>query len=154
MRPIVCRYILSLKIGGRAESRAAPGSAALCPRQFSLTRRETHHQNSAARRLTRTSRRSHIPPTLKSLHWLPVLYRLHCKMLILTCALCAQALPCVDLLQPLSSSGLGSSGQNLLMVPCTCMNIRGDGSFKAAVPPPTLEHSCYLTLLVDPVDDV
>lgn len=41
----------------------------------------------------------------------------------------------IELLQPYSSShSLRSSGQNLLMVPCTLFKRRGDRSFKAVAP--------------------
>jgi len=41
-------------------------------------------QNMAARIITRTSRRSHITPILKELHWLPVEQRIKYKVLTLT----------------------------------------------------------------------
>ena len=41
-------------------------------------------QNVAARLLTRTNRREHITPVLKSLHWLPVEFRIKFKTLLLT----------------------------------------------------------------------
>uniref|UniRef100_A0A672ZSA2 Reverse transcriptase domain-containing protein n=1 Tax=Sphaeramia orbicularis TaxID=375764 RepID=A0A672ZSA2_9TELE len=94
-------------------------------------------QNSAARLLTRTNRRTHITPILKSLHWLPVLYRLHFKILVLTFrALHGQAPAYIaSLIQPYSSTrSLRSSGQHLLMVPHTCFSTRGDRSFKAVAP--------------------
>ena len=40
-------------------------------------------QNSAARVLTKTKRRDHITPILKSLHWLPISYRIYFKALLL-----------------------------------------------------------------------
>ena len=40
-------------------------------------------QNAAARLLTRTKRKDHITPILKSLHWLPVIYRIDFKVLLL-----------------------------------------------------------------------
>jgi len=40
-------------------------------------------QNAAARLLTRTKRKDHITPILKSLHWLPVTYRIDFKVLFL-----------------------------------------------------------------------
>lgn len=39
-------------------------------------------QNNAARLLTRTGRREHITPILKTLHWLPVKYRVDFKILM------------------------------------------------------------------------
>ena len=40
-------------------------------------------QNAAARKLTKTKRTEHITPILKSLHWLPVSYRIDFKALLL-----------------------------------------------------------------------
>ena len=40
-------------------------------------------QNAAARILTKTKRTEHITPILKSLHWLPVSYRIDFKALLL-----------------------------------------------------------------------
>ncbi len=96
-----------------------------------------HVQNSAARLLTRTNRRLHITPVLKSLHWLPVVYCVQFKILVLTFrALHGQAPNYIaDLIKPYTSArSLRSSGQNLLMVPRTCFKTRGDRSFKATAP--------------------
>ena len=41
-------------------------------------------QNAAARLLTSSSKYSHITPVLKELHWLPVRFRIHFKILLLT----------------------------------------------------------------------
>ena len=41
-------------------------------------------QNAAARLLTSTSKYSHITPVLQELHWLPVRFRIHFKILLLT----------------------------------------------------------------------
>lgn len=49
-------------------------------------------------------------------------------------------------------AGLGSSGENLLMVPHTSIKTRGDGSFKAVVPP-SLDSLPLSLRLLDPVDD-
>ena len=40
-------------------------------------------QNSTARVLTKTKKRAHITPILKSLHWLPVSFRIDFKILLL-----------------------------------------------------------------------
>lgn len=45
-------------------------------------------QNAAARVLTRTKRSEHITPVLKSLHWLPVRYRIDFKVLLLVYKSC------------------------------------------------------------------
>ena len=94
-------------------------------------------QNSAARLLTRTNRRAHITPILKSLHWLPVSFRINFKILVLTFrALHGQAPEYISvLIQPYSSvRTLRSSGQNLLMVPRSCFKTRGDRSLEAVAP--------------------
>ena len=41
-------------------------------------------QNSAARIIERTRRRDHITPVLRELHWLPVIYRIKFKVLLIT----------------------------------------------------------------------
>ena len=41
-------------------------------------------QNSAARLITQAKKRDHITPILKHLHWLPVMYRIQFKILLLT----------------------------------------------------------------------
>ena len=41
-------------------------------------------QNTAARLITNTRKYDHITPALYSLHWLPVFYRIHFKILIIT----------------------------------------------------------------------
>jgi len=41
-------------------------------------------QNNAARIITRTKRREHISPVLRSLHWLPILSRIDHKIMSLT----------------------------------------------------------------------
>ncbi len=40
-------------------------------------------QNAAARILTRTRKYEHITPVLRSLHWLPVTFRIYVKVLLL-----------------------------------------------------------------------
>ncbi len=41
-------------------------------------------QNTAARLLTRTTRRLHVTPVLKALHWLPIGFRVHFLILVIT----------------------------------------------------------------------
>ncbi|KAF7654611.1 hypothetical protein LDENG_00067310 [Lucifuga dentata] len=41
-------------------------------------------QNAAAGLLTKANRRSHITPILCGLHWLPINFRVHFKILVLT----------------------------------------------------------------------
>ncbi|XP_039901842.1 uncharacterized protein LOC120742540 [Simochromis diagramma] len=88
-------------------------------------------QNSAARLLTRSNKGAHMTPVLKSLHWLPIRFRFHFKILVLTFrALQRQAPPYIaDLIHTHTSTrNLRSANQNLLVVP------RGDRSFQAVAP--------------------
>uniref|UniRef100_A0A669EIT0 Reverse transcriptase domain-containing protein n=1 Tax=Oreochromis niloticus TaxID=8128 RepID=A0A669EIT0_ORENI len=94
-------------------------------------------QNAAARLLTKTRKREHITPVLRSLHWLPVHFRIHFTILVLT----YKALNCdapayiSDLLESHTPSrSLRSSNQRLLLVPRTRFKTRGDRSFRAVAP--------------------
>lgn len=89
-------------------------------------------QNSAARVLTRTRGREHITPVLKSLHWLPVRFRIDFKVLLLVFK-CLNGLGpsyLSDLLliyQP--SRTLRSSGTGLLTIPQVCSKTHGEAAF-------------------------
>ena len=77
-------------------------------------------QNSAARVLTRTRRRAHITPVLRSLHWLPVCFRIDFKVLLLVFQCLNGVGPSylVELLLPYEPSRtLRSSGTGLLTIP-------------------------------------
>ena len=94
-------------------------------------------QNTAARLLTRSSRRCHITPVLASLHWLPVAFRIHFKVLVLTFrALHGQApVYLTDLLKPyVPSRTLRSSDQGLLVIPRTKLVTKGDRAFGSIAP--------------------
>ena len=94
-------------------------------------------QNAAARLLTRSSRRCHITPVLAALHWLPIAYRVHFKVLVLTYrALHGQAPAYIADLVKWYEPGrtLRSSNQGLLDTPATNFVTRGDRAFKAAAP--------------------
>ena len=76
-------------------------------------------------------------PILISLHWLPVNFRIHFKILVLTYrALHGQATQYIsDLLHPYTASrDLRSSTQGFLSVPRTHFKIRGDQAFQSAAP--------------------
>ena len=77
-------------------------------------------QNSVADIVTRTSRSSHITPVLKSLHWLPVQYRINFKL----CCITHRALSLKEphylnslLINRLNSHSLRSSSFNFLTLP-------------------------------------
>ena len=74
-------------------------------------------QNAAARVLTKTKKREHIKPVLKSLHWLPVSYRIDFKVLLLVYKSLHNRAPkyISDMLKRYTPSRtLRSSGTNLL----------------------------------------
>uniref|UniRef100_A0A3P9M6K8 Reverse transcriptase domain-containing protein n=1 Tax=Oryzias latipes TaxID=8090 RepID=A0A3P9M6K8_ORYLA len=90
-------------------------------------------QNSAARVLTKTRRRAHITPILKSLHWLPICFRIDFKIL-LTAFKCLNGLApsyLSDLLVRYEPSRtLRSSGTGLLTIPTVKTKTYGEASFQ------------------------
>ena len=94
-------------------------------------------QNAAGRLLTHTNKRAHITLVLAWLHWLPVHFRTHFKILVLTFrALHGQAPRYIsDLIQlHTPSRSLRSSGLMVQVVPQTHYKTIGDRSFRE-VPP-------------------
>ena len=90
-------------------------------------------QNSAARMLTKTRRRAHITPILKSLHWLPVSFRIDFKVLLLVFKSLNGLAPFYlsNLLLPYEPSrALRSSGSHLLIVPKVRTKTYGEASFQ------------------------
>ncbi len=88
--------------------------------------------NLAARMLTRTRKRAHITPILKSLHWLPVCFRIDFKILLLVSKTLNGLGPTylLDLLlahEP--SRSLRSSGSDLLIIPKVRTKAHGEASF-------------------------
>ena len=95
-------------------------------------------QNNAARLVTKTSRRAHITPILKELHWLPIRARIIYKI----CSIVFQCLnnPAYpsylkDLLAPYKPSRvLRSSDKNLLVNPKFYSKTYGERSFSIQAP--------------------
>ncbi len=93
--------------------------------------------NSAARLVTRTRRSEHITPILQSLHWLPVLYRIQYKIILLT----HRAVHAEDSTQYLKETievyrpqrSLRSADQLRLAIPQTSSTM-GDKAFAASSP--------------------
>lgn len=84
LRPMVSKDELEMIIHAFVSSRLDYcNSLFTCLNNKELARLQ-YVQNSAARLLTRTSRRSHITPVLETLHWLPVAYRVKFKILVQT----------------------------------------------------------------------
>ncbi len=104
-------------------------------------------QNTAARLLTSSSKRSHITPVLKDLHWLPIAFREQFKILVITYrALHGQAPSYIQDLLYAHSPGrsLRSSDLDLLTIPRTRLKTKGDRAFCAVAP--RLWNSLPLTL--------
>lgn len=89
-------------------------------------------QNSAARVLTKTRGRAHITPILKSLHWLPVCFRIDFKVLLLVFK-CLNGLGPTYLSDMLlsyqPSRVLRSSGTGLLIIPRVNTKTHGEAAF-------------------------
>ena len=110
-------------------------------------------QNNAARIISRTKKRNHISPVLKTLHWLPVRQRIIYKILVLTFK-CIHGLSPIYLQQLVhlkhQTRTLRSNSQLLLHQPlCNSLSL-GDRSFSCAAPklwntlPSTLRSCCTL----------
>ena len=94
-------------------------------------------QNTTARIVTRISRFTHITPILKSLHWLPVSYRINFKICCLTHRAISLGEPYYLrslLSNRLNSHSLRSSSFNPLVVPCFKKVYNGIRSFSYAAP--------------------
>lgn len=89
-------------------------------------------QNAAARLLTRTSKYSHVTPLLRQLHWLPVEFRVHFKILVLTFKALQGQAPAyiIEPLQPyVPRRSLRSCDQGLLVIQHTKLKTKGDRAF-------------------------
>ncbi len=104
-------------------------------------------QNTAVRLLTRNTRRSHLTPVLKALHWLPIGFRVNFLILVITYrALHGQAPSYIQALLHAHSPGrsLRSSDIDLLTNLWTRLKTRGDRAF--CVVAPRLWNSLPLSL--------
>lgn len=94
-------------------------------------------QNAAARLLTGARKFEHISPVLASLHWLPISFRIHFKILLFAFKALHGLAPSYlsELLQPYTPTcSLRSADQLLLNVPRTGRKLRGDRAFAVAAP--------------------
>lgn len=117
-------------------SRLDNGNALL----YGISERQLHKlqfaQNAAARMLTRTRKFDHVTPVLQRLHWLPVRYRIHFKLLLLTWKALHDMAPsyiCELINLHVPSRQLRSSNKRLLYVPRT-MSSYGDQAFCSSAP--------------------
>uniref|UniRef100_A0A3B3CPF8 Reverse transcriptase domain-containing protein n=1 Tax=Oryzias melastigma TaxID=30732 RepID=A0A3B3CPF8_ORYME len=83
VRPFLSRASAEILIHAFITSRIDYCNALLSGVKKTTLNRVQLVQNSAARLLTRTRKREHITPILKSLHWLPVSYRIDFKILLI-----------------------------------------------------------------------
>ena len=95
-------------------------------------------QNAAARLLTGTKKRDHITPVLASLHWLPVQFRIHFKILLFVYKALNGLAPAyiTDLINypPTTNWQLRSTDLGLLDIPTSNLRRRGDRAFSVAAP--------------------
>ncbi len=94
-------------------------------------------QNAAARFLKGKRKFDHVTPILKSLHWLPVHYRIEFKILLFVFKSINNLAPSYlsDLLYPYNPTRILRSGdQRLLSVPRSRLKYRGDRAFAVAGP--------------------
>ena len=116
-------------------SRLDNGNALLYGITKSQLKKLQQAQNAAARMLTRTRKFDHISPVLQRLHWLPIRFRIHFKILLTWKALHDKAPAYIsELINPNNPSGqLRSSHKNLLSIPRT-FSSHGDRAFYACAP--------------------
>ena len=104
-------------------------------------------QNTAARIVTLTRKFDHITPVLIQLHWLPVHFRIHFKVLLLVYKTLNGMAP-LYIMELLSyrtcSRSLRSTDQELLAVPKSRLKTYGDRAFSIAAPKLWNELPLYL----------
>ena len=108
-------------------------------------------QNNAARLILKKSKRDHVTPLLKELHWLPVKYRIQYKLVTLAFLHFDGILPpylssSLCTYQP--SRSLRSSTERLLKIPKTDLKTFGERSFGYI--PPTVWNSLPADLRASP----
>ena len=94
-------------------------------------------QNAAARLLTNSRKYDHITPILASLHWLPVHFRIHFKVILFVFKALNGLAPLylAELIQPyIPNRSLRSADQQLLAVPRARLKGRGERAFAVAAP--------------------
>ena len=93
-------------------------------------------QNTAARLVTLTKKRSHITPVLKDLHWLPVGYRIVYKLMLFVYKALHNMTPdyITHLLQPYNPPRLLRSSNRSLLCEHRSKHSWGDRAFSIAAP--------------------
>ena len=107
-----------------------------CLNQSSLHRLQLV-QNAAARLLSRSKKSCHMTPILADLHWLPVSFRIHYRLLLITYKALNGLAPSYirDLLHDyIPRRSLRSSDQGLLAVPPVRLSTKGGRAFEVVAP--------------------
>ena len=126
-----CRALVHAAITSRLDY----GNVLLYGVPQSLLGRLQRVHNSAARLVAGTRRREHITPTLHSLHWLPVPYRVQYKVLLYTFKSlhgCAPGYICELTERQKPRRELRSGSRSLLVIPKSRTVTYGDRSFRVA----------------------
>ena len=113
------------------------GNALLCGLPATSITRLQRVQNAAARVITGVSRRTHITPILRELHWLPVAKRIDFKVLLYTYKCLNNAAPAYlsELIEPYRPTrSLRSQERSLLCIPKSKTSTYGNRSFRVAAP--------------------
>ena len=105
-------------------------------------------QNATARLLTRTKKFYHITPVLAALHWLPVRFRIHIKVLLLFSKAVNGLAPAFNLLTPyVPAWALRSSDELLLVLPRSNFKSKGSRALVSLVPKYGIVSQFMLDLL-------
>ena len=113
------------------------GNALLCGYPGTQIQKLQRVQNVAARLISGRRKYDHITPVLKNLHWLPVVQRIHFKVMITVFKAMHNTAPAYlqELIVPyVPSRGLRSQEHNLLCVPFTRSTLAGSRAFSIAGP--------------------
>ena len=137
MRPYLSQSATAQLVLSFIMSRLDYCNAILAGLPACLTDRLQKIQNNAARLVLRRSKRDHVTPLLRQLHWLPITFRCNYKIAVLAYRFFDGSLPLYLsslLTQYRPSRNLRSSSENLFMVPKRNLKKYGERSFSYQAP--------------------
>jgi len=137
LRPCIDKESLECIIHGFVTSRLDYCNSLLCGLPSTSLHRLQLIQNTAARILTGTPKREHITPVLRTLHWLPVEYRIKYKVLLMVFKAIHHLAPVYiqDMIVPYAPArNLRSGDLNLLVVPRSSSSMIQSRAFSVAGP--------------------
>jgi hypothetical protein len=137
IKPYLDKSSLESVIHAFVTSKLDYGNALLCGYPSTLIMKLQRVQNTAARLLSSHSKYTHITPTLKNLHWLPVCQRIKFKVASLVFKAKHHLAPVYlqDLIKPYTPSRcLRSTSQDLLAVPYSKSTNTTERAFSIAGP--------------------